>query len=168
MNKFLKISGGIVLFFLVSLILVGKYAKQIQEYRYNWEAEQFQKLIDQKQAKLDEVMRNDTYGGKTPEETFDLFLDALSKGDVELASKYYDVKVQEKALEGLNKEVAERGNLEQSFSYSSDVRKGVKSCVDINTDYGGCVFEFEVERGIESISFSLNKFNQNWKISSLQ
>src|SRR3990167_4021988 len=36
-----------------------------------------------------EAMTADTYGGKTPQETLDLFVDALKKGDVELASKYF-------------------------------------------------------------------------------
>src|SRR3989338_5875636 len=36
-----------------------------------------------------EAMTADTYGGKTPQETLDLFVDALKKGDIELASKYF-------------------------------------------------------------------------------
>ncbi len=36
-----------------------------------------------------EAMTADTYGGKTPEETINLFKAALEKGDVELASKYF-------------------------------------------------------------------------------
>ena len=31
---------------------------------------------------------NDKYGGKTPQETINLYLDALRKGDMELAAKY--------------------------------------------------------------------------------
>ncbi|MDD5547676.1 MAG: hypothetical protein PHN74_02145 [Candidatus Pacebacteria bacterium] len=37
----------------------------------------------------EEAMRNDTYGGKTPQETLDMFIEALKKGDVDLASKYF-------------------------------------------------------------------------------
>lgn len=36
-----------------------------------------------------EAMTTDTYGGKTPQETLDLFVEALRVGDVELASKYF-------------------------------------------------------------------------------
>ncbi len=36
-----------------------------------------------------ETLKNDTYGGKTPEETLKLFLDALKEGDVEKASLYF-------------------------------------------------------------------------------
>ncbi len=47
------------------------------------------------QSKLEEIYRNDKYGGKTPEETFDMFIAALEKGDVELASKYFVIEKQE-------------------------------------------------------------------------
>lgn len=42
--------------------------------------------------------REDTYGGNTPEETLQLFIDALKKGDVELASRYFIYDKQEKWL----------------------------------------------------------------------
>ena len=44
----------------------------------------------------------DKYGGKTPEETYNMFIEALKKEDVELASKYFVAEKQEqwrKALE---------------------------------------------------------------------
>ena len=31
----------------------------------------------------------DTYGGKTPQETLRMYIDAVEKGDYELASKYF-------------------------------------------------------------------------------
>lgn len=34
------------------------------------------------------MFKNDTYGGKTPEETYNLFVEALKKQDVNLAVKY--------------------------------------------------------------------------------
>jgi len=37
----------------------------------------------------EETMKNDTYGGKTPQETLDLFVAALRNDDLELASKYF-------------------------------------------------------------------------------
>lgn len=45
--------------------------------------------------------REDTYGGATPEETLQLFVDALKKGDVELASRYFIYDKQEKWLKTL-------------------------------------------------------------------
>ena len=36
-----------------------------------------------------DVFKNDTFGGKTPEETLKLFIEALKQGDVEKASLYF-------------------------------------------------------------------------------
>lgn len=36
-----------------------------------------------------QAMRADNYGGKTEAETFNLFISALEKGDVDLAAKYF-------------------------------------------------------------------------------
>lgn len=47
---------------------------------------------------LQEQYENDTYGGKTPEETLALFIAALEKGDIELASKYFVIEEQEERL----------------------------------------------------------------------
>ncbi|MCX7589835.1 MAG: hypothetical protein N2Z85_02760, partial [Patescibacteria group bacterium] len=43
----------------------------------------------QMQANYEKAMKEDTYGGKTPEETLKLFIDALKKEDFDLASKYF-------------------------------------------------------------------------------
>ncbi len=58
--------------------------RQSPEYR----AEQYFKDLEKR-------YREDPYGGSTPEETLQLFIDALKKGDVELASKYFVVNKQE-------------------------------------------------------------------------
>ena len=63
--------------------------------------------------KLNEPYYNDTYGGKTPEETYDMFIDALKKGDVELASKYFVVESQDNWLTTLNK--YKQGNYLDNF-----------------------------------------------------
>ena len=43
----------------------------------------------------------DTYGGKTPQETLQMYIEAVEKGDYELASKYMIRDEQEKELKGL-------------------------------------------------------------------
>src|SRR3989338_10124979 len=55
------------------------------------EAWKYQRLV----SKIEAPYKNDKYGGKTPEETFDLFLDALRKEDVDLASKYFVIPKQD-------------------------------------------------------------------------
>lgn len=54
-----------------------------------------------------QLQLNDKIGGNTPEETVDLFIEALKKGDYELASKYFVIDEQEKwrkSFENPNKE----------------------------------------------------------------
>jgi len=53
--------------------------------------------------KVEEPYYTDTYGGATPEETYDLFIDALKDRDVELASKYFVLESQDNWLETLSK-----------------------------------------------------------------
>lgn len=45
--------------------------------------------------KLSEPYYKDTYGGKTPEETYDMFIAALKKGDTDLAAKYFVIEKQD-------------------------------------------------------------------------
>ena len=48
----------------------------------------YQKYLDW-QKNYEKAMREDTYGGKTPEETLQMFIEALKREDIELASKYF-------------------------------------------------------------------------------
>ncbi len=43
----------------------------------------------------------DTYGGKTPQETLQMYIDAVEKGDYELASRYFIGGNQQKELDSL-------------------------------------------------------------------
>lgn len=57
--------------------------------------------------KVQSAHRNDKYGGKTPDETLSLFIQALEKDDLRLASKYFvldkDGNRNPMWLEGLNR-----------------------------------------------------------------
>lgn len=71
---------GLVLFILVWWVGSAVYS--------GWMGYKWEKQTEEFQLALSKPYREDTYGGKTPEETWGMFLDALKKGDVELASKY--------------------------------------------------------------------------------
>jgi len=58
--------------------------------------------------KQEEAYSQDIYGGKTPEETYQLFLEALKKKDIELASKYFVLDKQEQYKKALH-EVDQNG-----------------------------------------------------------
>lgn len=78
----LAVLAGLVIW---SMLNLGPWLRTWQE----------QRAVAAAQKKLEELYRNDKYGGKTPEETFDMFIAALEKGDVDLASKYFVLNKQE-------------------------------------------------------------------------
>lgn len=47
-------------------------------------------------AKINALEKLDTYGGKTPQETWSMFVRALEAGDTDLAAKYFVLDKQEK------------------------------------------------------------------------
>src|SRR3990167_1542628 len=93
-NIFKSWTGGPVLI-LVVLILVWGIPYLTGKYQ-TWQ-------LNREYNKLAEPYYTDTYGGATPEETYDLFIDALKDGDIELASKYFVIEKQDDWRETLNK-----------------------------------------------------------------
>lgn len=84
---------------IATLIAIGaifalEYYRQTQSDAY-----QGMKFIDD----LARQYKNDPYGGDTPEETLQLFIDALKSGDTDLAAKYFTLEQQERWLTNLRK-----------------------------------------------------------------
>lgn len=125
-------------------------------YRYRKSPEyQAQKYFKDLQRRYAE----DTYGGDTPEETLQLFIDALKKGDIELASKYFVVDEQEKQLKYLL-EVKEK-NL---FSKMIEDLDRAKLRVDGETAYFTLVRENDFP---SELVMRRNAINRKWKIIEL-
>src|SRR3990167_6466904 len=106
----LKIAAYAVAAFAVFLVALNygleKYnqSKQWQEIKKS--AEAFQKA----EQELYQKMMADTYGGKTPQETLELFIAAVEKGDYELAGKYFVKSKQEEELRAL--QAAEKADID--------------------------------------------------------
>ena len=62
--------------------------------------------------KIKKEIAEDPYGGDTPEETLRLFIDALKKGDTDLAAKYFIYDEQEQWREDLAK-IKDKGLLDE-------------------------------------------------------
>jgi len=81
----------IILGLLVSF-LVWFLSPQI---RQAWQLKKGTERFNQTLKVLEAKYANDSYGGKTPEETYQLFLEALKNQDIDLASKYFILDKQE-------------------------------------------------------------------------
>ncbi len=99
--KFLVGFLGIILSVFI-LLIAGNWGWQ--KYRY-WKdmkvAQKAEEQIKKWQQEDYERAMADTYGGKTPQETLQMYIEAVEKGDYELASKYFIGDYQEKELKRL-------------------------------------------------------------------
>ena len=164
-SKFIKFSViGLVLIIIAVLgYAIGGAIKYYLDIRKS------DKAVERFQGSLEEPYKNDIYGGKTPEETWGMFLDALKKGDIDLASKYYAAgriegvpvdeiytKKQNGQLQDWIKEL-ETLEIDKQQSLSGDERY-------YYYDY----FNAEYNQVLSSpVVFYLNPYTKVWKIISL-
>src|SRR3989338_3778119 len=108
-------------------------------------------------ADLEKQYAEDTYGGKTPEETLQLFIDDLKAGDIDLASKYFVVEEREKTKNDLAT-VQNNGGL-------GDVMGRIQNISLSKTDNDKAWFVITDENRVIKYEVLLSK-NQNsvWKI----
>jgi hypothetical protein len=76
---------GVIIFLPILVFLFQKY----ENYTLIQKDKIFQERLRQAQQEEYEKAMADTYGGKTPAETLQMYIEAVEKGDYELASKYF-------------------------------------------------------------------------------
>jgi len=154
--------------FLVIMLVAGggyfgwnKYFSQEAKTQRN-----YQKYLDW-QANYEKAMQEDTYGGKTPQETLDMFIVALKKGDVELASKYFMLNengaIDQKWINYLIN-LKQTGNL---VRLANDISKEAQPTDSLYK--GNFQFKLYNDDGTTGllINMQLNKSSNVWKIESL-
>lgn len=138
---------------------LGPQAKYNRETKANYDA--YMKVVNQYEA----AMKNDTYGGKTPQETLDMFVDALKKGDIELASKYFVLREdgsRDPEITASLEANRDADNLSTVIKISSSAKPAGSS---LEGYYG---FEAVDDSGeIFIIDFVFNKYSQVWKIEEM-
>jgi len=110
-------------------------------------------------------MTADTYGGKTPQETLDMFVDALRKGDIDLASKYFlldENLSREKWVRYLEGVRSKNLLVQMADDFSS--YKFYKSLYDGNQQF---VIRNNDNTDNLIIDLRFNKYSKAWKIESL-
>jgi len=130
LNKITKI---ILVIFVLVVILIGGY--------FFW----------QKQT---------AYGGKTPPETWNMFVEALKKKDVELAIKYFDSARQKKAREWLDDAISKNQIDEMVKDLSESNLSELKKEKDM-AEYALGKNKGEI---YANIFFTRNKIEDIWKI----
>ena len=159
---------GVIIFVLGGYVAWHQYFSS--EARYRQEVEKSALALPAKLEAYKKAMEADVYGGKTPEETLQLFIDALKKGDIELASKYYildsdSAKIDPTHLDSLRK-ADEEGRLPEIIDLLSMAKRdqGSKGASDndiwfVVTNDNGQVIADPLLR--------FNKHSGIWKIERL-
>ncbi len=160
MKNLAKFAGGGILIALVGLgTLFGiRYLRARNDPAYQNERAAYEYVAQEKQ--LIQQMKDDPYGGETPEQTLGLFIDALKKGDTDLASKYFVVGEQEKWRRELE-EGKEKGFLEQA------VKDLEKTKVTKRDDAAFFSLVDENNLVISELIMQKNQLNKKWKITKL-
>lgn len=168
-----------LIFFVIVAVILGLFALwNVYFGSDRIDIEETAKNFEKLEQDIKAALKADTYGGKTPQETLDLFIEALRKEDVELAAKYFMLdlnftpenqeyfltrKKWEEELAG--EEVA--GRLQKL----ADVLISAKQLKDQKTVSEDTIW-FEVldknnAEAYQLIAFKFNKESGVWKIESM-
>ena len=117
---------------------------------------------------LEKPYRTDKIGGQTPEETFDLFISALKKGDTDLASKYFVLQKQESWKKSFGELQKNQDFYAQMISELEFARDNHNKRIE-NDDKIAFVYQVDAGNGTKSgIKIIFEKYPSGiWKISLL-
>jgi hypothetical protein len=108
----------------------------------------------------------DPYGGRTPQELYELFLKALEKQDIDLAVKYFEFEKQEKIRTFLT-DVRDRGKWQQMYDALSGKTAKTIEYKELDKDWYeinvrgqiGLIMSFDMKKNPNS---NLWKFTEFW------
>jgi len=129
----------------------------------------YQKYLDW-QRNYEKAMREDTYGGKTPEETLQMFIEALRKEDIKLASKYFSLREDgnyDTKWEEALKQKKEAGELSRIIDIISRAVPD-KETTTIKNSAWFVIYKKDNPNELEAdINLHFNTYSHIWKIESL-
>lgn len=143
---------GIIIFAVAATFLWNFYSLKLGQERVARLAEEFEKAAQEDYERA----LADTYGGKTPQETLQLYINAVEKGDYDLASKYFVLDKQEAELQSFKS--VEDITQEQIKGYISELQRALDSGGQYSSD--GTYFSFGGEVLISVVRYP----NGIWKI----
>ncbi|MDO8625993.1 MAG: hypothetical protein Q7K39_00865 [Candidatus Magasanikbacteria bacterium] len=157
-----------VILTVVILLVAYPYYKFMVNFWGNYEQK---KATENFMDALQEPFRKDTYGGKTPEETWAMYVEAIKKRDIDLASKYVDVNHQAE-----KKKYLQKGMVSGKWDlYVIDItlnplvkKNNLEDFVMANKERGYYYYEYKLESKSEPIkvdvNFYFNPLTKVWKI----
>ena len=159
LNKtFWKFTAGFAAIICLGLLVlyVVNYYEQKNSTEY-----QAQQMLDELQRQYQE----DTYGGDTPEQTLQLFIQALKAGDTDLAAKYFVIEKQ-KEWQNTLRNSQTTGNLDKFVSYL-EIANGEGNGKEIFSGAYQLSYAIKDKSTPWIIDLILNSATGKWKIESM-
>ena len=122
---------------------------------------------------LEQALKNDTVGGKTPEQTMQLFLEALKAGNMNLAAQYFAIDTNEKSVYYLTRQQwLDALNYKQQKGEIGNIIATIEKMVpskDPNLTDNTYAYVLLNSNGLAEYSLFLkfNEYSKIWKIESL-
>ena len=148
---------------------IGWYQYFSSDAKYRREVEQSALELPAKLEAYKKAREADTYGGKTPEETLQLFIEALENRDLELASKYFAIDNDGVERDPEHLENLKKAEKEGRVPLIIDAVLKAKYDPELKGVSDNSVW-FVVFKGgepIADINLELNQYSEVWKIESL-
>lgn len=165
-KKILKAVG--IIFSFLFIAIAGYVSGNLT--KYGLDVRKADNAVNRFQESLEDPYKKDTYGGKTPEETWVMYIDAVKKGDIDLASKYYAVNVQEKRRNFLveEKQIDDLKLYLEQLSAPLQKDESLPDFVLANKErahYYYMVKDIETGEMIKNlVEFYINPYTKVWKI----
>jgi hypothetical protein len=184
-NNFQKISGSfdknpnnmkvergkwwitaVAVIFCLALVLVWNLYLSPEAKKFHADRANYEKTMSGL-ATYENAMKNDTYGGKTPQETLDLFVAALEKEDIDLAWKYFLLEEdgsQNLHWKGFLEDIKKSDNMKR---FASDIRRYAEFGGSNIENYSGFILKNDKGEIEVQISMFFDRYSGVWKIESL-
>ena len=125
---------------IVFVVIISVIAWEVyKENQLPQKAMELQRQIDQEREEERQRLMADTYGGETPQETLRMYIEAVEKGDYELASRYFIEGNQKKEVDSFRGATEQRLTSYVGYLKQASVQEGL---FDISKTY------FSVDRPI--------------------
>lgn len=156
---------SLIIFVFIIIAVVGYIAGILV--KYGIDIKKADGSVERFQGALEEPYKKDTYGGKTPEETWAMFLDALKKEDIDLAIKYYAVGRTGVPIDEIYTK-KQNGQLGEWIHELEGLKKSSREPLEGEANYYYDYFNEEFQQTLSSpVIFYLNPYTKVWKIVSL-
>jgi hypothetical protein len=136
------------------------------------ESDLVKKAVEESNKIIDDyknILAGDIYGGKTPQETIDMFIASLENKDFQLASKYFmpNNELSCSEFEKILEEKEKQGKIPEIIALLKEIEKAPRESINENKYFEFVVWDEKREMIENSIFLIFNELSGVWKIEQI-